>query len=197
MAHLAPSKHVVAALSLLVVGLMSCSGEWITVAATDPLDHIVISPLGEAFVHAKPGVELQELVSTEPFVEMGLRPGMTAKEAASLIGPPDFAITEQHGQVEVFGYRSSGGVFEIVKQHVASEGTEVDRWFLRYRPTECMKLVDPVLLGQLRSLQPFPEQATVFAEPNQEGVVKIEFESDRSCSKVWWLQETRPAARME
>lgn len=193
-AHLTPAKAQLVALSLLFVGStgISCSGEWVRVAATAPLDHIIVSPSGEAFAHAQPGVELQTLVSVKPFRDMGLQPGMNAEEAAKLLGQPHFVATERNGQDEIFGYDYSMGAFEIVKQHVASEGTEVDRWFLRHRPEECMELLAPALLAELRKLETFPEQVTVFAEPNQEGVAKVEFEGDHSCSRVWWLQEKRP-----
>lgn len=191
MAHSAPTKTRVAAISLLlVVGVMaSCSGEWVTVAGTDPLDRMIISPSGEAFLHAQPEVELPELVSIRPFLEKGLRPGMTSSEAVTLLGPPDFIATERNGQDEVFGYDCAAGVFEIVKQHVASEGSEVDRWFLRHLPDDCMAMINPKILKQLRALERFPRQITVLVGPDQMGLVSIDFEDEQTCSKIWWLEE--------
>lgn len=190
MAHLAPTKVRVAALSLLLVGALACRGDWVTVDGSAPLDRIVVSPSGEAAVHAQPDVELQELVSIAPFLEMGIRPGMTAEEAESLLGAPDYVATEANGRDEVFGYRSSAGAVEIVKQHVSSEGSEVDRWFVRSQPEHCMELIDPRIVRQLRDLENFPRAMRLLVGPTQTGLVSIDFEDEESCSKIWWLAES-------
>jgi len=190
MDHPALIRVRVAAFSLLFVGVLSCSGEWVTVDATPPLDRIILSPSGEAAVYARPEVELQDLVSIRPFLEMGLRPGMTAEEAEALLGSPDYVATERNGQDEVFGYESPSGAFEIVKQHVSSEGSEVDRWFVRFQPRHCMELINPRILRQLRDLEPFPRAMRLLVGPDQTGVVSIYFEDERSCSKIWWLAES-------
>jgi len=141
-------------------------------------------------VHAQPEVELQDLVSIKPFLEEGLRPGMTSAEAATLLGPPDFITTERNGQDGVFGYEFAAGAFEIVKQHVSSERSEVDRWFLRYRPDNCMAMINPHVLQQLRALERFPRQITLLVGPDQVGLVSIDFEDEQTCSKIWWLEES-------
>jgi hypothetical protein len=191
MIHLAPINKVrAAALSLISIGVLSCSGEWVTVAANAPLDQIVLSPSGEASVHARPEVGLQELVFIRPFLEAGLRPGMTAEEAEAVLGAPDYIATERNGQDEVFGYESSAGAFEIVKQSVSSEGSEVDRWFLRHQPQDCMRMINPLILQQLRALERFPRQMRLLVGPDQIGLVSIEFEDEQSCSRIWWLGES-------
>lgn len=91
-------------------------------------------------------------------------------------------------QVEVFGYRSPSGTFEIVKQHVSSEGSEVDRWFVRSQPEHCMELIDPRIVRQLRDLERFP-RAMRLVGPEQTGLVSIYFEDEQSCSTIWWLAE--------
>lgn len=190
MTDLASTKARVAALSLLVLGVLSCRGDWVTVDGSAPLDRIILSPSGEAAVHAQPDVELQELVSIEPFLKTGLRPGMTAEEAESLLGAPDYVTTENNGQDEVFGYRSSAGAVEIVKQHVSSEGSEVDRWFVRFQPEHCMELIDPRILWQLRDLERFPRAMRLLVGPAQTGLVSVDFEDEESCSRIWWLAES-------
>lgn len=190
MAHPALIRLQVAALLFLFAGVLSCSSEWVTVDATPPLDRIILSPSGEAAVHARPEVELQDLVSIRPFLEKGLRPGMTAEEAEALFGSPDYVSTERNGQDEVFGYESSSGVFEIVKQHVSSEGSEVDRWFVRIQPKQCMELINPGILSQLRDLEPFPRAMRLLVGPEQIAAVSIYFENERSCSEIWWLAES-------
>jgi hypothetical protein len=177
----------------LFAGLLSCSGDWVTVDASAPLDRIILSPSGEAAVHARPEEELQELISIKPFLEMGLRPGMTGEEAEELLGPPDYVATERNGQDEVFGYRSPTGAFEVVKQHVSSEGSEVDRWFVRFQPVRCMDLIDPRVVEQLQDLDPFPRSMRLLVGPEQTGVVSIYFEGETSCSKIWWLAESPPS----
>lgn len=189
MARLAPAKVRAAALSLLLLGACSSSDDWITVEGSAPLDRIVLSPSGEAAVHARPDVELRELVSMEPFLDMGLRPGMTAGEAESLLGEPDYVATESNGRDQVFGYRSTSGVVEIVKQHVSSEGSEVDRWFVRSQPEHCMDLIDRRIVRQLQDLERFPRAMRLLVGPEQTGVVSIYFEDEHSCSKIWWLAE--------
>jgi len=170
-----------------LLGVLACTGDWVTVDAAAPLDRIVLSPLGEAFVHAQPGVELDELVSTAPFREKNLRPGMTADEVAAVLGEPDYLGRERGGSDEVFGFHAESGDFEVIKQHVSSEGTEVDRWFVRYRPRDCAPLVDPRLLRQIESLDSFPSKVTVLAGSDGEDAASLRFDEQHSCSAIWWL----------
>lgn len=181
-----------AALSLLLLGTISCSSEWITVEGKGPVDRIVLSPSGEAAVYAQPNVKLQELVAIDFFLGMGLRPGMTAKEAEALLGSPDYVTAERNGQDQVFGYRSSSGSLEIVRQHVSSEGREAVRWFLRAQPKNCMELIDPRIVQQLQDLEHFPGRMRLLVGPEQTGVVSIYFEDELSCSQIWWLAEEEP-----
>lgn len=169
----------------------ACSSEESRVVARAPLDYIEVNSLGEAWVHTEPRTDLEELVSVEPLRTAGLYPGITAEEAETLLGATDFVTTEHSGRDQIFGYHSSGDTLEIVKQHVASEGFEGDRWFLRYRPSNCIERVSPLLLEQLQSLlNPFPSSVAVVGEPiDQEGLIKIEFRNRNSCSQIWWLSD--------
>jgi hypothetical protein len=176
------------ALCLLGSALVSCSPDPVTLAATHPLERIVISPV-ETLLYAESGVHLHELVSTEPFREKNLKPGMTAAEVAKILGEPDYLSEDREGRDGVFGFHAEMGDFEVVKQHVSSEGIEVDRWFLRYRPRDCTSLLDPRVLRQVQNLEPFPRRVTVFSGSGRRGTAILEFDEERTCSAVWWLQQ--------
>lgn len=75
-----------------------------------------------------------------------------------------------------------------MKQHVSSEGAELDRWFLRYRPQDCAALLDPRLHDQVRNLEPFPDEVTLFAGCDHEEVAVLEFNAERTCTTIWWLR---------
>jgi len=185
------AKRCCVALTILLLGnaLASCSRDPVTLTATDPLDRIVIRPSGERLLYAQSGLKLRDIVSTEPFVEQGLRPGMTLTEVVRLLGKPDSLTHDRDGRDEVFGFEVSSGTFEVVKQHVSSEGAEVDRWFLRYRPQDCAALVDPRLFDQVRNLKPFPHEVALFAGPDHEEVAVLELDDERTCTTIWWLRE--------
>lgn len=170
------------------IGLMSCSSDPVTLTADRPLDRIVTSRT-ETLLYVESGVPLDDVISMEPFRMKGLKPGMTLMEVAALMGEPDYLDEHRQGRDEVFGFESEDGDFEVIKQHVSSEGKEVDRWFLRYRPRECFKLVDPRLLKQVKDLDFVPKRVTVFSGLGRRGKAVLEFDQDRSCSAIWWLQQ--------
>jgi hypothetical protein len=186
-----PANRFLVALTILLLGnsLVSCSAEPVTLAASEPLERIVLRPPDETLLYARPGLKLSDIVSTEPFVERGLRPGMSVTQVVRLLGQPDFLTHDRDGRDQVFGFESASGAFEVVKQHVSSEGAEVDRWFLRYRPKNCEALVDPRLLDQVRNLEPFPDEVTLFAGPDREQVAVLGFDDERTCTTIWWLRD--------
>ncbi len=193
-----PFVKILGSFLFLLVGtsLWGCGRDFETIQASDPLIRIEFGPSGgflqrelpEAYLHAQPGVNLQELVPLQPFLENGLWPGMTVQDATSVLGQPDYTTTDYGGRDDVFGFKITRGTVEVVMQHVSSEGAEVDRWFLRYRPENCNSVVHPLVLQQLRALDRFPDAATVFADRDDSGVAKIEFTPERNCSRIWWLQ---------
>lgn len=188
---LAPApKSSFAALVLCILGstLASCSPDPVKLTATEPLELIVISHV-ETLLYTESGVSLDDVVSTEPFQRNNLRPGMTATEVAAILGEPDYLDEERQGRDEVFGFQTEDGNFEVIKQHVSSEGVEVDRWFLRYRPRDCASLVDPRLLEQVQNLEPVPSEVTVFSGLGRKGKAILEFDQEHACSAIWWLQQ--------
>lgn len=177
---------------LLIATMASCYGDWVSQEAAYPLAKIeYLSPAREVFVHAEQGVRMGSLVSLQPFVMSKMRPGISAEEASKLVGEPDFVTNERGGYDEVFGFEAQGGMIEVVRQRVESEGYEGDRWLLRFRSSGCIDLVSPIILDQLRRhLGSLPETATILGEPSEvEGVVKIVFQGDDDCSMIWWLSE--------
>lgn len=189
MLALAPRSRF-AALALCILGavLASCNPEPVTLTATAPLERIVTSER-ETLLYAESGVRLDEVVSTEPFRQENLRPGMTVTEVAAILGEPDYLDDHRQGRDEVFGFETEEGNFEVIKQHVSSEGSEVDRWFLRYRPRDCASLVDPRLLEQLQNLGHTPSEVTVFSGLGRKGKAILEFDEEPACSAIWWLQQ--------
>lgn len=134
-------------------------------------------------------MRLNDLVSMDPFRENNLKPGMTATEVAAILGRPDYLHGGRQGGDEIFGFQTDDGDFEVLKQHVSSEGVEVDPWFLRYRPRDCASLVNPRLLKQIQNLEPRPREVTVFSGFDRRGKAIIELDEVQACSAIWWLQK--------
>ena len=168
--------------------LASCSPNPVTLTAEKPLERIVVSQI-ETLLYAEPGTHLSDLISIEPFRTKNLRPGMTAREVEKFLGAPDYRSKERKGRDEVFGFHTKSGAIELIKQHVASEGVAIDRWFLRHRPQDCAPLVDPRLLRQVQDLEPFPREVILFSGLDRRGMAILEFNKERACTAIWWLQQ--------
>lgn len=95
-----PASRCCVALTTLLLGiaLASCSADPVTLTATDPLGRIVSRPPDETLLYAQAGLKLRDILSTEPFVEQGLRPGMTVTEVVGLLGEPDFLTHDRDGR---------------------------------------------------------------------------------------------------
>jgi hypothetical protein len=188
MLALASKSRLALMLCTLGIALASCSSDSVTLTADRPLERIVVSRT-ETLLYVESGIPLDDVVSMEPFRKKGLKPGMALTEVVAILGEPDYLDEHRQGRDDVFGFESEDGDFEVIKQHVSSEGVEVDRWFLRYRPRECSSLVDPRLLNQVKNLKLIPHRVTVFSGLGRKGKAVLEFDQGHGCSAIWWLQQ--------
>lgn len=167
--------------------MLSCEQEEVQVlSAPVPLSKVIIRPSGEVTVYAAEGTALEDLINLDTFLELGLKPGMTITEVEALLGKPDVIDDDRGGRDVVYAYRTSTGRIEIVRQHVSSEGAEVDRWFLRIRPSFGKELVHPLILKYSPPRSGWAESILVLAGPEYSSVGKLEFHEGR-LRLIWWL----------
>lgn len=173
---------------LMLFGILSCAccgGKYIVLQAEHPLSQVRIHSSGEVVIEPGEGIGLSDLVDLKPFRDLGLRPGQPIEEVEGLLGPPETFGYSREGRDEVFGYERDFGTIEIVKQHVSSEGTEVDRWFLRLRvDRDGHKLVHPAILKYSPSPEAHYPHISLYDRASG-GAAALDFEQGE-LKYLWW-----------
>lgn len=139
-------------------------------------------------INAAAEVELNELVNLQPFVQAGVRPGQSLEEVEPKLGVPDAMTTDREGRDDVFRYYRESGTIDLVRQHVSSEGAEVDRWFIRFRPAAGVAVAHPDVLAHQPPRGGWTESILILAGPDRGSVAKLEFE-DGELAYLWWLAD--------